>query len=134
MPYFRCVQFHLRLAVKFDVYAALTLELGETRIQRRLLAQERITPDIRLKHGLDRGCVIADNFLLDEEDRDVGRNGHLTHGDVSEERRFSDTVPTDETVPTTVRERERGTRAVERLMREDEWLDIELTGYDLNRS
>lgn len=52
-------------------------------------------------------------FLFDEEDSDICRNGNFTHGDVSEERRFTNTVPANDTVSATVckRKRRAGTRS-----------------------
>lgn len=53
------------------------------------------------------------HFLFHEEDSDICRNGNFTHGDVSEERRFTNTVPTNDTVAATVCKRKRcaGTRS-----------------------
>ena len=94
---------------------ALALELSELRVQRGLLAQERVAPHVRLEHRVQRDRVVADNLLLDEEDGDVRGDGYVSHGDVSEERGFTDTVSTDEGVAAAICEREGRARPVDRI-------------------
>lgn len=63
---------------------------------------------VGLEDRLDRGRVVADDFLLNVEDGDVLRDVDLAEGHGAEERRLSDTVATDETDATTVGEGEDG--------------------------
>lgn len=67
-----------------------------------------VPPDVGFEHRVDSGRVVADDFLLDEEDSDVWGNGDFAHCDVPEEGGFSDAVAPDETVPASVGEGERG--------------------------
>lgn len=75
-------------------------------------------------------------FLFDKEDSDIGRNGNFTHGDVSEECRFTNTVPTDDTVAAAICKRKRcaRTRSDSSSVRYQKNLDRLRTGYDLSRS
>lgn len=75
------------------------LELG---VELGLLTDELVTPDVGLEDRLDGSRVVTDNLLLDVENRDVGRDGNLTKGKVAKQRRFTNTVTTNETVATTV--------------------------------
>jgi hypothetical protein len=78
---------------------------------------------------MEKGERAKDGYLLlHEEDGDVRRNGHLTHSDVAEERRFTHTydieviseqwqpsvpmrtVPTNEAIPSPVRKGKARTR------------------------
>ena len=101
---------------------ALSLEFSETRIEGGLFAEESVAPDVGFEHGVEGRRVVAGDLrsrsehcaevwglgtadlLFDEQDRDMGRNWDVTHGDVAQQCGLSDTVASDETVPPPVSE------------------------------
>lgn len=50
-------------------------------------------------------------LLLDKENRDVGGDGDVTHGNMPEQGGLSDTVATNETITATMSKGKRGTGA-----------------------
>ena len=54
-------------------------------------------------------------LLLDEKDCDMGWDGDLTHGDVPQERRLTDTITTDNTITATGCKGKGGTRPTQNM-------------------
>ena len=74
------------------------LELFELLVDVDLVGLELVCPDIGLKDRLEGGSLISGDFLLDVEDRDMGRDRNFSQSDVSKQGRFTHTVTTNETV------------------------------------
>lgn len=84
----------------------LLLEDANLLVELLLLGHEPRAVHVGLEDAVERGRVVADDLLLDVQDRDVLRDGHLAEGHGAQQGRLSDTVAADEACAAAVGERE----------------------------
>lgn len=86
------------------------LQFRQLLVQVSLFFEEMVSPYVCFEDRFKGGGVVADDFLLDEEDGDMWWDRDFTPCDVPEKGGFTNTVAADDTVATTVGEGKGGTR------------------------
>lgn len=73
-----------------------------------LLLEQMLSPHIGVQNGLDCRSLVSSDFLLDVENSNVLGDGKLSSRKSSQKSRLTNTVLTDQTVSSTVRQSKRG--------------------------